>query len=390
MAENNSSAPLKTAGVSLAEHRANRIYVAGPMTGLPDLNFPAFNAAAAELRAEGWHVENPAEHGIVDGAQWSDYMHTDLQQLSTCCAIYLLPGWSKSRGATLEAHVAQALGMAVYYAPNTEVQAVEAQAAPAAEPLPLLVRDIARDLGITTLDACQALKGLGNFSVNSAVTADMARKLRECFPEATEESSAGDLAEVPDGFGSAKHWKEKAQYWAGVAHELRGQALRGEPVDGIIQPSSQAEVQAEPVANEVARLRALFEAADKGMHAEAARGDRLAAALRGMLQLDEENHQRHPGDEDVCKEVRDARSALACSPATAPQAQPADALDTERLDWILRQGDEFSCYVIQDAPGDGDYWVTGMKSSGQHKDPRAAIDAAMAAAQEGGNAAKEA
>jgi len=296
MAENNSSAPLKTAGVSLAEHRANRIYVAGPMTGLPDLNFPAFNAAAAELRAEGWHVENPAEHGIVDGAQWSDYMHTDLQQLSTCCAIYLLPGWSKSRGATLEAHVAQALGMAVYYAPNAETQAVEA----------------------------------------------------------------------------------------------RGQALRGEPVDGIIQPSSQAEVQAEPVANEVARLRALFEAADKGMHAEAARGDRLAAALRGMLQLDEENHQRHPGDEDVCKEVRDARSALACSPATAPQAQPADALDTERLDWILRQGDEFSCYVIQDAPGDGDYWVTGMKSSGQHKDPRAAIDAAMAAAQEGGNAAKEA
>lgn len=41
---------------------------------------------------------------------------------------------------------------------------------------------------------------------------------------------------VPDGFGTAEHWKEKAQYWAGVAHKLRGQALRGEPVDGIIQP----------------------------------------------------------------------------------------------------------------------------------------------------------
>ena len=50
-------------------------------------------------------------------------------------------------------------------------------------------------------------------------------------------------AEVPDDFGSAEHWKEKAQYWAGVAHELRGQALRGEPVDGIIQPSAHAEVQ---------------------------------------------------------------------------------------------------------------------------------------------------
>lgn len=39
-----------------------------------------------------------------------------------------------------------------------------------------------------------------------------------------------------DGFGSAEHWKEKAQYWAGVAHDLRQQALRGEPVDGIVQP----------------------------------------------------------------------------------------------------------------------------------------------------------
>lgn len=115
-------ADVKAEQLSLPMHRANRIYVAGPMTGLTDLNFEAFNAAATKLRYEGWHVENPAEHGIVDGAQWADYMHTDLQQLSTCCAIYLLPGWSKSRGATLEAHVAQALGMAVYYATNAAAQ----------------------------------------------------------------------------------------------------------------------------------------------------------------------------------------------------------------------------------------------------------------------------
>jgi hypothetical protein len=64
----------------------------------------------------------------------------------------------------------------------------------------------------------------------------------------------------------------------------------------------------------LSRLRSLFEAADKVMHAEAARGDRLASALRGMLQLDEENHQRYAGDGDVCKEVRDARAALASAP----------------------------------------------------------------------------
>lgn len=32
------------------------IYLCGPMTGLPEYNYPAFHAAAAELRAQGWHV----------------------------------------------------------------------------------------------------------------------------------------------------------------------------------------------------------------------------------------------------------------------------------------------------------------------------------------------
>lgn len=37
----------------------------------------------------------------------------------------------------------------------------------------------------------------------------------------------------------------------------------------------------------------------------------LVDALEGLLSLDEENHQRYPGDEDVCLEVRNARAALA-------------------------------------------------------------------------------
>ena len=38
-----------------------KIYCAGPMTGLPELNFPAFHAEAARLRAFGYEVINPAE-----------------------------------------------------------------------------------------------------------------------------------------------------------------------------------------------------------------------------------------------------------------------------------------------------------------------------------------
>jgi hypothetical protein len=39
--------------------------------------------------------------------------------------------------------------------------------------------------------------------------------------------------------------------------------------------------------------------------------DQLVAALRTMLALDEEYHQREPGDDDVCAEVREARAAVA-------------------------------------------------------------------------------
>lgn len=106
--------------VQLAHARRNRVYVAGPMSGMPGHNFPAFNAAADSLRAQGWHVENPAEHGEVDGATWADYMHCDVAMLASCSAIHLLPGWSKSRGATLEAYIAAALGMQFQYAEGAE------------------------------------------------------------------------------------------------------------------------------------------------------------------------------------------------------------------------------------------------------------------------------
>lgn len=108
------------APLPLKSTRVGRVYIAGPMTGLPDLNFPAFNALAAELRAQGLHVENPAEHGVVEGATWADYMHFDLTRIATCEAVHLLPGWSKSKGARLEVRIAVDLGMELRYAEGTE------------------------------------------------------------------------------------------------------------------------------------------------------------------------------------------------------------------------------------------------------------------------------
>lgn len=97
-----------------------RIYVAGPMTGYPELNFPAFHAAAATLRAQGHHVENPAEINGDTTAQWLDCMRQDIARLVTCDAVYLLPGWEKSRGARVEHGLAVGLGFEVIHAQRTE------------------------------------------------------------------------------------------------------------------------------------------------------------------------------------------------------------------------------------------------------------------------------
>lgn len=94
---------------------STRIYIAGPMTGLPDFNYPAFNAEAARLRALGFHVENPAENPAPPCGSWAGYMRLAIAQLVTCDAICLLPGWSASRGASIEHDLAVHLGLAVMY-----------------------------------------------------------------------------------------------------------------------------------------------------------------------------------------------------------------------------------------------------------------------------------
>ena len=88
-------------------------YIAGPMTDLPGLNFPAFHAEAARLRESGYEVINPAELNPDTTMEWHMAMRKDIAALVTCQAIYMLPGWSRSKGATLEYHIASRLGMIV-------------------------------------------------------------------------------------------------------------------------------------------------------------------------------------------------------------------------------------------------------------------------------------
>lgn len=90
-----------------------RIYIAGPMTGLPEFNFPAFHAAAAALRAAGFDAVNPAEINSDTAMPWAECMRRDIPELLTCDTIAVLPGWENSNGATLEVFIAKALSMPV-------------------------------------------------------------------------------------------------------------------------------------------------------------------------------------------------------------------------------------------------------------------------------------
>ena len=110
-----------------------KVYLAGPMTGIPHFNYPAFNSAAAWLRSEGHQVFNPAEHdtetfgkdisnpdGCAETAAKEhgfDRRAALKADLSWICdnaeAIALLPGWERSSGANAERALAAALGLQV-------------------------------------------------------------------------------------------------------------------------------------------------------------------------------------------------------------------------------------------------------------------------------------
>jgi len=82
-----------------------KLYVAGPMTGKPDLNFPAFHEMTAKLRALGHTVLNPAE--VPQGFEYEEYMTIDFAYISVCDGIVLLDGWKESSGAIREVAFAQ-------------------------------------------------------------------------------------------------------------------------------------------------------------------------------------------------------------------------------------------------------------------------------------------
>ncbi len=118
-----------------------KIYLAGPMTGIPHFNFPLFKQVAYTLRKQGHEVFNPAERDIErhDGKDISEDNPTGCQVLAAtnhgfslrealaddtayiCMeadAICMLPGWEASPGARAEWALAFALKHTIMYWPG--------------------------------------------------------------------------------------------------------------------------------------------------------------------------------------------------------------------------------------------------------------------------------
>ena len=102
-----------------------KIYIAGPMRGRPNFNYPTFHFYAARAREAGFEVENPAEIGATFGTPkeindnrelLAAVVEAELYALDTCHAICLLPGWERSEGARRELARALQLGLRIYVA----------------------------------------------------------------------------------------------------------------------------------------------------------------------------------------------------------------------------------------------------------------------------------
>lgn len=90
-----------------------KIYISGPITGMPNGNAEAFEIATRQLEKAGYRVISPINNGRPGDAEWSLHMRADIIVMLGCDGVALLDGWRKSVGARIEMGLADYLDMPV-------------------------------------------------------------------------------------------------------------------------------------------------------------------------------------------------------------------------------------------------------------------------------------
>lgn len=91
----------------------NKVYLAGPISGIKDDNKPAFEEAERKLIRRQYVVVNPhkLDHSDNSEGDWFKYMRVCISAMLQCDGIVLLDGWEESEGAQKEIRLATGLNM---------------------------------------------------------------------------------------------------------------------------------------------------------------------------------------------------------------------------------------------------------------------------------------
>lgn len=94
-------------------------YISGKITDLPtDHVIAKFKQAEQQIMAFGHEPVNPLKNGLDMESHWNSHLIADIALLLECDAIYLLSDWKDSKGARIEANIAEECGLQIVHQPE--------------------------------------------------------------------------------------------------------------------------------------------------------------------------------------------------------------------------------------------------------------------------------
>ena len=98
-----------------------KIYLSGKISGTDiEKTRQRFKNWQVYFEMQSNEVVNPFEIHNGETKNWNEYMKKDISELMGCDTIFMMIGWSKSKGALLEFHIANELGFKVIYETDLE------------------------------------------------------------------------------------------------------------------------------------------------------------------------------------------------------------------------------------------------------------------------------